>query len=202
MNKSEKIWFEILIGILMGMIIGSFLLPKEVWAVEPVLQVDLGQTVIEDMTHPHGGEIEEAENFLSENHIVISEEIEQLTIKYGKEYGICPEILQAMIWVESNGIADIANSSGCKGLMQIKESSHRRRMERLGVTDLFDPESNVKVGTDYLAELTQTYDLPASLYLYNGNSKGCNKYIETGETSGYVNKILRISKALEQVHYR
>ena len=38
------------------------------------------------------------------------------------------------------------------GLMQIQPKWHEDRMRRLGVTDLLDPEQNVRVGADLLSE--------------------------------------------------
>ena len=48
----------------------------------------------------------------------ISEDAQEACVKYGEEYGICPELLMAMIERESSGRPD-AESGGCKGLMQI-----------------------------------------------------------------------------------
>lgn len=192
MNRSNKTYFEILIGILLGIIISVFLFPKEVWSAEPVLIVPNGTTVIEDLSHPNFQEVKEAEQYLSENRIVIPEYIKGYCKQYGKEYGICPEILMAICWVESNCIEDIDNSQGCKGLMQVKHSCHRARMERLNCTDLHNAEENIKVGTDYLAELLETNDIRLSLALYNGH---------TNVNAGYINKVLKIAHALEVVHF-
>ena len=66
----------------------------------------------------------------------ISEEAQESCVKYGEEYGICPELLMAMIEKESSGRPDV-ESGGCKGLMQISGRWHKDRMERLGVTDIY-----------------------------------------------------------------
>lgn len=60
----------------------------------------------------------------------ISEEAQESCVKYGEEYGICPELLMAMIEKESSGRPDV-ESGGCKGLMQISDRWHKDRMERL-----------------------------------------------------------------------
>ena len=60
----------------------------------------------------------------------ISEDAQEACVKYGEEYGICPELLMAMIELESSGRPD-AESGGCKGLMQISDRWHKDRMERL-----------------------------------------------------------------------
>lgn len=82
----------------------------------------------------------------------ISDEAQESCVKYGEEYGICPEMLMAMIEKESSGRPDV-ESGGCKGLMQISDRWHKDRMERLGVTDIYSVDGNVHVGADYLSEL-------------------------------------------------
>ena len=57
----------------------------------------------------------------------ISEEAQESCVKYGEEYGICPELLMAMIEKESSGRPDV-ESGGCKGLMQISDRRHKDRM--------------------------------------------------------------------------
>ena len=72
-------------------------------------------------------------------------------------------------------------------------------MERLGVTDLYNPFWNIMVATDYLMELAEKYeDLGYVLDLYNGNSKA--KYnAENGILSEYAASILERSAELENV---
>ena len=173
--------------------------PGRVYGAEPVLKVMDGQTLIEDMTHPNTAEIEAAEAYLSENHVDVPADIEALCIEYGKKNNIAPELLEAMIWKESRFKPEVVDATGtCKGLMQIKAGSHVRRMERLGVTDLHDPESNIAVGVDYLRELLEEYDLEVAIMLYNGDKRA----FTPGYRSGYVNKVLEVSQALERSHYR
>ena len=119
--------------------------------------------------------------------------------EYGEAYGICPEFLMAVVETESSGKA-YAENGGCKGLMQISTKHHADRMERLGVSDIYDERGNILVGTDYLAELFDEYE-EASLVLdvYNGNSKAKSNY-ENGILSEYAGKILDRSEELERLH--
>ena len=191
-SKSDKQYFGLLIGLLMGMIIGALTLPKEVWAAE-ALVVPTGTTVIDDISHPDGKEIEEATSYLSENHIVIPAEIKETCKQYGKEYNICPEVLMAVCWVESNCKPEISNASGsCHGIAQIHAGSHRKRMSKLGVSDLFNADENIHVSADYIAELLIENDLETSLCLYNG--------VNASSTS-YSRKVLKIAHYLEVVHW-
>ncbi len=127
----------------------------------------------------------------------LSEEIQESCVKYGEEYGICPELLVAIIERESSGRPD-AESSGCKGLMQISDKWHTDRMERLEVTDIYDMDSNIHVGADYLAELFERYEDPATvLMVYHGEENAVRKS-QSGEISKYADWILTRSAELER----
>ena len=133
------------------------------------------------------------------NDTYISDEIQGYCIEIGEEYGVCPELLMAMIEAESSGNPDATNGS-CKGLMQVSDKWHKDRMKRLGVTDIYDAYGNILVGTDYLMELAEKYgDIGLVLDLYNGNSNAHYNY-ENGIISEYAGKILTRSEQLERVH--
>ncbi len=107
------------------------------------------------------------------------------------EYGICPELVQAIIERESSWDPK-AENQGCIGLMQIEPLFHRGRMERLGVTDLRDPYDNILVGVDYLAELFRRYkELYPVLMFYNAGyseKEGLLAY-EKGHVSDYAREV-------------
>lgn len=127
----------------------------------------------------------------------ISLEAQEACVKYGEEYSICPELLMAIIERESAGQAD-AENGGCKGLMQISDRWHTDRMERLGVTDIYDVDSNIHVGADYLAELFAEYGEAATiLMVYHGEENAVAK-AENGEISSYADWILTRSAELER----
>ena len=129
----------------------------------------------------------------------ISETAQQACIEYGEQYGICPELLMAIIETESRGQADVIGGD-CVGLMQINPKWHKDRMKRLGVTDLFDERSNILVGTDLLAELFEEYSEAAIvLGLYHGE-KNAIKKAESGKMSSYAEGILERSTELERLH--
>lgn len=126
----------------------------------------------------------------------IPAEAQEACVKYGDEYGICPELLMAMIERESSGRPD-AESGGCKGLMQISDRWHKDRMERLEVTDIYDVDGNIHVGADYLAELFGKYeDVGIVLMVYHGEKNAVNK----GKLSSYADWILTRSVELERMN--
>ena len=134
------------------------------------------------------------------NDTYIEKEYQEYCVEIGESYGICPELLMAMIESESSGIPDAANGS-CKGLMQVSERWHKDRMERLGVTDIYDPYGNILAATDYLRELFEKYeDVGMVLMVYNGDSRATDYAEGKCELSGYATKILDRSAELERLH--
>ena len=119
--------------------------------------------------------------------------------KYGEEYGICPELLEAMIERESTG-NQYAENGSCKGLMQISERWHKDRMEKLGITDIYDVDSNIHLGADYISELAETYgEVCLVLAIYHGESNALTNE-ERGIVSPYASSILERSAELEREH--
>lgn len=117
----------------------------------------------------------------------------------GEEYGVCPELLEAIIETESSGRADAVNGS-CKGLMQVNESSHKDRMKRLGISNIYDKRGNIIVATDYLLELFEKYeDVGTVLMVYNGTSNAVKRG-EQGDYTQYAQKIMQRSRELERLH--
>lgn len=127
------------------------------------------------------------------------EELEEYIEAICEPRHICPELIEATIERESRWNPNAVNGD-CKGLMQISERWHRERMERLGVTDLFDPYDNILVGVDYMAELFEKYeDDGMVLMVYNGDSRAKDLQA-TGNLSEYAEWILTRSAELEREH--
>lgn len=185
MRKEDKAK-EWLTGILIGIILIFLLAVKAIAA--PV-------------NSPEDAEREKARQYLSANAVVIPEEVEFWSEYYGEQYDICPETIEAICWVESRCTPTAQDASkACKGLMQIKPTCHRDRMNRLDVQNIFGIRENIKVGTDYLAELGGTEDIAVSLAIYNGQSAQAIERTRQGEYTGYVKKVLTLSAALERDH--
>ena len=110
------------------------------------------------------------------------------------EYCVSPELIEAMIETESQGISSVSNGS-CIGLMQVSTRWHRDRAEALGV-DMTTDEGNIRTGIDYLMEIaSEEEDLFFALATYNGQSTAA-----PGRASEYANKIIARSYELEVVH--
>jgi len=90
-----------------------------------------------------------------------------------EDSGLDPLLVLAVISIESrfNPIAE--SFMGAKGLMQIIPKYHRARLSKHGGDEaVFDPESNIMVGTKILQEYVyRTGTLEAGLQTYNGASR-------------------------------
>lgn len=128
----------------------------------------------------------------------VPEEVKQLSAEFGEQYNICPELIQAICFKESN-FDPRAENGGCIGIMQVNPAWHQDRMERLGITDLYDTAGNMLVGVDYLSELAGKYeDISIVLMLYNGDSDTEDVLNGTADISAYASEILAISEELER----
>lgn len=131
----------------------------------------------------------------------LSVEYQECCREIGKQYNICPELLMAMIERESNGDAGASNNAGDTGLLQVNPRWHRGRMERLGVTDLYDPYANILVAADYLAELFQKdSDLYLVLMEYNMGPGKAESLYSRGIYSDYAIEVAERAYELERLH--
>lgn len=127
---------------------------------------------------------------------IVPQDVQEAAEKYGQEYDISPELLLAIMRYESCYVQDVSNGN-CKGIMQINVPFHRERIKKLGITDIYDVDSNIHVGADYVAELHESYeDYAIVLGIYHGESDAIER-AEQGNYSGYVTKVLKKQQELE-----
>lgn len=80
-----------------------------------------------------------------------------------------PAMVKALIYTESRFQSDVSSSAGAVGLMQVIPYYHAWRMEKYGMSDIWDPYTNILVGMDLLDELYQKYgNWYDVLYFYSG----------------------------------
>lgn len=133
--------------------------------------------------------------------------------KYSEQNGLDKYLVYAMIKAESNYNPEVTSASGARGLMQLMEETAVERSniienQSVGAYDLYDPETNIKLGTSYLAYLLKLYDRNVVLAItaYNAGLGNVEQWIKDGiikkdgsdienipyvETSNYVRKILK-----------
>ncbi len=110
-----------------------------------------------------------------------------------REHNISYPLMLALIEKESGYQWDAESPDGsCKGYAMINDKWHQERMERLGVTDIYDPYGNLEVSLDYLSELFSRYhDANVVLMCYNCGESGAERLLKNGISSTeYSEKIL------------
>ena len=113
--------------------------------------------------------------------------------RYADEFRVDPTLVRAVIQVESNFDPKCVSHKGARGLMQLMPATARR----FGVTQIDDPEQNIRGGVRFLAYLMELFngDLRRVLAGYNA---GENAVIRYGgippyeETSTYVVRALTV----------
>lgn len=89
--------------------------------------------------------------------VALSSDLTQYTLNLCSQYGVDSSVIFSVMYHESHFNAGATSGSGAQGLMQIIPRYSASRMTKLGVTNLYDPASNILVGIDLLAEYYHTY---------------------------------------------
>ena len=126
---------------------------------------------------------------------------EQIVRGHARNYRLDPALLAAVIYQESKFRADAKSSSGAIGLMQLRPDTAegiaiRTGGSRFQVSDLYNPEINVRYGSWYLRQLLDKYgDEQLALAAYNAGQHNVDtwrsegKGIQFSETRAYVDRV-------------
>ena len=148
--------------------------------------------------------------------IVYPKDYEDYVLKYSEEFNVSKDLIYAIIKTESNFNADAKSAKDAIGLMQIIGPTGEWIAETLGFDDfyediLFDPETNIKMGTYYISYLLKMYenDEKCALCAYNAGYKNVDSWLSNEkyskdekklevvpypETEKYVNQVLNNKK--------
>ncbi len=117
-------------------------------------------------------------------------EIDKLVERTAEQHRVDPQLVKAIIQVESGYDARAVSSKGALGLMQLIPATARR----FGVSNAFNPKENIEGGVNYLRYLLDTFngDVTLSLAAYNAGEHSVMR--EGGvphysETQDYVEKV-------------
>lgn len=150
-------------------------------------------------------------------------EYSEYVYKYSEENELDPLLSLAIIKAESNFDEKALSTSDAIGLMQLLEKTAEEialkdlAMESFKREDLYNPETNIKIGLKYFSKLLKEYDYSYNLALaaYNGGTGNVQKWIEQGiikkdgedienipfkETNNYVRKINRNYKIYKELY--
>jgi soluble lytic murein transglycosylase-like protein len=118
-------------------------------------------------------------------------EYESIINDYAAQRSLRPELVRAVIQVESGFDAAATSPKGAMGLMQLMPETARE----LGVEHPYDPAENIRGGTAYLRQLLDRYDGNEELALaaYNAGPGAVDRYGRQippyQETRDYVRKV-------------
>ena len=133
--------------------------------------------------------------------------------KYSEENGLDKYLVYAIIKAESNFDPEVTSNMNARGLMQLMEETAIERSnviddDTVETQDLYDPETNIRLGTSYFSYLLGIFDdnIILAITAYNAGLGNVKQWIADGiiksdgsdienipykETSNYVRKILR-----------
>jgi soluble lytic murein transglycosylase len=137
---------------------------------------------------------------------------EPIVLAHAKNYALPPAPLAAEIYTESKFDADARSDAGAVGLMQLLPETAKGIAVRTGghkfvVSDLLDPEINVRYGSWYLRHLIDRYDdVPTALAAYHAGQGNVDAWQRQGvgiqfpETRAYVDKVLDTEKVYAEAY--
>ena len=116
---------------------------------------------------------------------------ERIIKNIADEHGVSAALVQAVIRAESNFNPRAISNRGAIGLMQVMPSTARRH----GVSNPFDPQSNIIAGVRYLRSLLDMFqnDETLALAAYNSGPSQVKKYggiPPFPETRIFVNRVM------------
>jgi soluble lytic murein transglycosylase len=143
------------------------------------------------------------------NELTLPLEHEDIIRQQAKEKGVDAALIAAVIDTESK-FTDAESSAGARGLMQITPAAAKFIEKQSGgstfkISDLSDPEINIRYGTFLLKELLERYegDVVAALAAYNAGPGNADKWGGAGlsveeipypDTRAYVDLVLERQK--------
>ena len=123
---------------------------------------------------------------------------------HARNYDLNPALLAAVIEEESKFRTDAKSSAGAIGLMQLQPATAKGIALRTGgskfvLSDLYNPEINVRYGAWYLHHLLLKYrDERLALAAYNAGQENVDRWRAEGEgvqfpeTRAYIDKVERL----------
>ena len=140
-------------------------------------------------------------------------EYEHIVSAHARNYDLDPTLLAAVIYAESRFDPDVESEAGAVGLMQLLPETAKGIAVRTGgakfvVSDLRNPEINVRYGSWYLDHLRKRYDgdLRLALAAYHAGQGNVDRWLADGsgiafpETRAYVDEVERVRRVYAKAY--
>jgi soluble lytic murein transglycosylase len=137
---------------------------------------------------------------------------EEIVLGHARNYHLDPALLAAVIYQESKFDADARSDRGAIGLMQLLPGTAKGIATRTGgtrfrVSDLYDPEINVRYGAWYLRHLLGKYGSERlALAAYNAGQANVDGWRARGlpvqfeETRAFVDRVEHLKKTYRHAY--
>ena len=137
---------------------------------------------------------------------------QQIVLGHAAHYDLDPALLAAVIYQESRFRADARSSSGAIGLMQLMPKTAQGIADHTGgsrfkLSDLGDPEINIRYGAWYLSHLIKKYGSEKlALAAYNAGQQNVDNWLANGsgiafpETRAYVARVESLKKLYRRIY--
>jgi soluble lytic murein transglycosylase len=137
---------------------------------------------------------------------------EAIVTGHARNYRLDPALVASVIYHESRFRADARSGAGAIGLMQLQPQTAQGIALRTGGTrfelsDLYDPEINIRYGCWYLRHLLDKYDDERyALAAYNAGQSNVDRWLQEGrgivftETREYVDNVLETQEIYRRAY--
>jgi soluble lytic murein transglycosylase-like protein len=129
---------------------------------------------------------------------VTQAELQNIVAEHAERHGLSPDLVRAVIRVESGWNRRAVSPKGALGLMQLMPAT----AAEYGVSDPFDAAENIRAGVAYLRRLIDRFDGKVELALaaYNAGPGAVERYGRTvppyRETRSYVRRIVSVTEVI------
>jgi len=116
---------------------------------------------------------------------------EPLIQRLSATHGVDPLLVRAVIQVESAYRPGARSPKGAVGLMQVMPATGRQ----YGITNLWDPASNIEAGVTHLRSLLDRFSVSLALAAYNAGEATVRRFNGVPpypETRNYVSRVLKL----------
>lgn len=161
------------------------------WKTVPHANVQAAQSAAAEVNN-YLGRSPSSQNSLARNGFTQTE-IDAAIDQAASRHNVDPNLVRALVKVESNFNPNAVSRKGAMGLMQLMPQTARQ----LNLKNPFDPQQNIDAGVRHLKQLLDNYngDVRLSLAAYNAGSgavsrnRGIPRY---SETQNYVRRITNL----------